>query len=196
MEGDEMSTATLLRTVSAGMVGVSLSFGVVFADEERDEDVDAAAIQRVNFLVEIDGIGTDSFVSVEGIGFETEVVEFREAGDNAPIQLLVGPTRYSVITLKRAYRHNDDLWKWHKDTIAGTGSFKRNGTIAFREGAGDVFGGYCFYDAFPVEWQVPALEKARRTTDRELPIETVRLAVEGLERFGFNGCPAATESAR
>ena len=56
--------------------------------------------RNFNFLVEIQGIIQASFMDCGGLEATTEVVEYREGGDNTTVRKLPGKTSYSDITLK------------------------------------------------------------------------------------------------
>ena len=58
------------------------------------------------FRVTIDTVSeapTGFFKSVGGLSYETEVVEFREGGENNSTRKLVGATKWKNITLKRGF---------------------------------------------------------------------------------------------
>lgn len=68
-----------------------------------------------NFVVEIDGIVSASFASVEGVGSEIEVVEYREGSDPNEVLLKSGVVRTGPIILKRGVSENAELWNWFDD---------------------------------------------------------------------------------
>ena len=71
-----------------------------------------------NFIVEIDGIASSSYMSVEGVHGEVEVVEYREGSNPNRLILLPGNARYGPIILRRGLTDNTELWDWYlEDTV-------------------------------------------------------------------------------
>ena len=83
--------------------------------------------RNFNFLVEIDGISQAGFSECTGLSSTTEVIEYREGGNNTTVMKFQGRTIYGDITLKSGITDNLDLWQWRQDTI--------NGLITLRTGS-------------------------------------------------------------
>src|SRR5215470_4477347 len=84
-----------------------------------------------NFLVELDGnsIAQASFTECTGLGSTTEVIEFRQGGDNTTVRKLPGKTSYSDITLKWGMTSSTDLWNWRQQVINGEFPVRKTGSI-------------------------------------------------------------------
>src|SRR5260370_6266074 len=81
-----------------------------------------------NFLVEIDGIVQASFMECSGLESVTEVIDYREGGDNTTVTKHPGKTTYTDITLKRGLTDSAELHQWRQRIIDGTVD-RKNGSI-------------------------------------------------------------------
>src|SRR5262245_55947618 len=85
------------------------------------------------FKVELDLGGGDPaamfFKSCSGLKFETEIVPLREGGVNDTTFQLVGPTKWSNITLKQGFTAESEILRWREEWMTGTGMTRKNGTI-------------------------------------------------------------------
>ena len=83
-----------------------------------------------NFLVEIDGLPESAFAEVGGIGFATDVIEYRNGSDpQSGVRKLAGLARYSDITLKRGIVGSLDFFKWLRSSADGAPDARRNVAI-------------------------------------------------------------------
>jgi len=140
---------------------------------QRDQRED---IVQLNFFVEIDGVVSASFMSVEGLESTTEAIEFREGIWAKSARKIPGNTSYSNIILKRVYTYNAELWKWRKKVVDGNVE-RRNGTIIISGENRDQTVRFKFYDAWPARWTLSTHE------DREnrYLIEELEIAVDKFE---------------
>lgn len=75
---------------------------------------------QTNFLVEIEGSVVAGFMECTGLKSVTEVIEYREGGENKnSARKLPGLTKYSNIVLKRGVGGSTELYKWRKAVIDG-----------------------------------------------------------------------------
>jgi len=133
--------------------------------------------RKFNFIVEIDGITSTGFLSVDGLESATDVVDYREGNEMAAPRKLPGLTKFSNITLKRGFTTNRDLWEWRKKVLDGA-TERRNGSIVvLDEGRVQVFR-LNFRNAWPCRWKVgglDALENQVLIEETELVVEDLRL---------------------
>ena len=130
-----------------------------------------------SFAVEIDGIVQGSFRSVSGLSCETEVIEYREGGDNT-IRLLPGLTRCGPVELKYGLTTNRELWDWYQSVMDGGKEIRKNISIVILTPAHEERARYNLYNAWPTKWEGPALN----ASGNDVAVETIELAVERIER--------------
>ena len=130
-----------------------------------------------NFLVEIDGIARAAFHEVSGFDSTIDVIEHREGGDNTTPRKLPGMTKHSNIVLKWGMTDDQDLYRWHRDTVRGNVQ-RRNGSIVLLDRRGQEVARWNFFNAWPAKWDGPDLN----AEGNDVAIETLELAHEGIER--------------
>jgi phage tail-like protein len=134
--------------------------------------------RNFNFLVELEGIAVASFTDCSGLGATTEVIDFREGGDNTTVRKLPGKTSYADITLKWGLTNTRVLWDWRYQIIEGN-VVRKNGSIVVFDLTNHVeVVRWNFFNAWPTKWEGPAFN-AKGT---EIAIETLVLANEGITR--------------
>lgn len=131
--------------------------------------------RKFNFLVEIDGIPSAGFLSVEGIETLTEVIDYREGGEYAQVRKLPGLHKFTNITLKRGVAANYDLWEWRKTVLEGRTERKNGSIIVLDENREEVLR-INFHKAWPCRWKVGNLD----AMESEVLIEELELAVESI----------------
>lgn len=131
------------------------------------------------FSVEIDGISKASFQEVGGVDATTDVIEYREGGDNLGPKKLPGQTKHSNLTLKRGYTDDARLWSWYEDVMTGrTETIRKNVSVVQLDMAGQEVFRWNLYRAFPVKYTVPPMN----AKGNDLAIEALALAYERIER--------------
>lgn len=131
------------------------------------------------FMVEIDGISNARFQEVGGLDATTDVVEYREGGDNLGTRKLPGQTKHSNLSLKRGYTDDKQLWTWYEDVMTGrTENIRRNISVIQLDMAGQEKIRWNLYQAFPVKYTAPSFN----AKGNDLSIETLELAYERVER--------------
>jgi phage tail-like protein len=128
-----------------------------------------------NFLVEIDGIQSASFVGCSGLSSETEVIEYREGGE-AATRKLPGSTKYGPVVLTRGVTTNRDLWEWRQSVVSGQ-TQRRNGVIVLLDEARTPVARWRFYNGWPAKYEGPIFN----ATSSEVAIESIEIVHEGLE---------------
>jgi phage tail-like protein len=132
------------------------------------------------FMVELDGASAGFFKECNLTGWETEVIEYREGGDNKSVRKLFGVTRYPNIVLKRGVLFSGSLWDWVLEVASGTVTSKtrRRGAVVMSGDDGGEVMRFTFERAWPCRWEGPVL-KAEQS---EIAIEILELAHEGITK--------------
>src|SRR5690349_8524412 len=92
-----------------------------------------------NFRVEADGITVGAFSEVTGIASDGDAIDYREGTDiPLTVRKLPGLRKYSNITLKRGYTHNDELWKWYGNIMSGLADRRNGAVVLVNEVGADV----------------------------------------------------------
>lgn len=84
--------------------------GLKFANTERHDPY-----KSFRFEVEISGhmvFAKAGFQKVSGLKMETDVIEYREGGDNLTVSKSPGLTKFDPITLERGMSEDTDMWDW------------------------------------------------------------------------------------
>jgi len=134
--------------------------------------------RNFNFLVEIQGIVQASFLECSGLEATTEVVEYREGGDNTTVRKLPGKTSYSDITLKRGLTASAELWAWRQAVIEGTVDRRHGSIVLYDLDNRTEVVRWNFTNAWPSKWDGLQLN----ARGNEVAHETLVLAHEGITR--------------
>jgi phage tail-like protein len=141
-----------------------------------------------NFKLLINNVTEGHFTEVTGLGVKVDRISYREAGNNAIVRAIPGRVTYSAVTLRFGLTMSTELWDWLMATVDGRVS-RRNVSIVMLDssGAAEVLR-WNLISAWPQEWYGAPLD----AMSRELAIETLVLAHEGLQRETSGGAaPAA-----
>lgn len=106
-------------------------------------------IGNFNFRVEIEGLTVGQFTNVEGLGSETEIIEFQDSEDLV-LRKRPGRHKYLNITLKRGWTDNNELWDWRMAVTRGDVQ-RRSGAIIICADDGSEVSRYNFFDAWPAK---------------------------------------------
>src|SRR5438270_9847600 len=128
-----------------------------------------------NFRVEINGVVSAGFMECSGLSTETDIIEYREGGDPAPVRKLPGLHKVSNITLKRGMTDNRDLWNWRKTILDGNID-RRNGAIIILADDRTELARIEFVSGWPSKWEGPYFN----AKSSQVAIETLEIAHEGL----------------
>jgi phage tail-like protein len=131
--------------------------------------------RNYNFLVEIDGMASASFLSVQGIESITEVIEYRNGNEDALPRRLPGLHKCTDITLRRGLTDNRDLWNWYLTVLEGR-TERRAGVIVVLDQARRPVLRLSFREAWPCRWSLSGMDALAKETI----IEEVELGVEDL----------------
>ena len=141
-----------------------------------------------NFKLLINNVTEGHFTEVGGLGVKVERISYREAGNNSIVRAIPGRVTYPSVTLRFGLTNSADLWDWLMTAVEGKVS-RRNASIVMLDSSstGEVLR-WNLINAWPQEWYGAPLD----AMSRELAIETLVLAHEGLQREASGGAaPAA-----
>ncbi|MGQ0616412.1 MAG: phage tail protein [Acidimicrobiia bacterium] len=140
-----------------------------------------------NFKLLVNNVTEGHFTEIGGLGVRVERISYREAGNNAIVRAVPGQVTYSSVTLRYGLTSSTELWEWLMATVAGRVE-RRSVSIAMLDSTGSqVVLRWNLLNAWPTEWYGAPLDAMAR----ELAIETLTLAHEGLERDGGSGATPA-----
>lgn len=135
--------------------------------------------RNFNFLVEIDGIPSAGFQTVEGLESTTEVIDYREGSEATAPRKLPGLNKFSNITLKRGLTPNRDLWEWRRTVLDGVPDRRAGSIIVLSESREEVLR-LNFRNAWPCRWKIGSLDGL----GQEVLVEEIELVVEDLRLAG------------
>ena len=135
-------------------------------------------LRAYNFKLLINNVTEGHFTEVAGLGVQVERIAYREGGNNAQVRAIPGRVTYAAISLRFGLTSSQELWDWLMTAVEGRVS-RRNVSIVMLDstGATEVLR-WNLINAWPQEWYGAPLD----AMSRELAIETLVLAHEGLER--------------
>jgi phage tail-like protein len=140
-----------------------------------------------NFKLSINNITEAHFTEVSGLGVRIERISYREAGNNSIVRAIPGRVAYSAVTLRFGLSGSGEMWEWLMTAVQGKVR-RRNVSIIMLDPAGETeVLRWNLDNAWPEEWHGAPLD----AMSRELAIETLVLAHEGLKRERANAAPAA-----
>lgn len=146
-------------------------------------------LKNSNFVVEVDGFARAGFSEVTGLSRKTEVIKYREGGDNAQPRLSAGTTDYDPITLKRGILASSQLGSYDMFSFVldvhniqartfQSKDYRRDIDIVIPDRTGLTATRYRIFNAWPSEWKLGDLN----ATNNETWVEELVLQNEGLDR--------------
>lgn len=156
--------------------------GQTFADTERYDPY-----KSFRFEVEISGhmvFARAGFQSVSGLQMSTEVIEYREGGDNLTVSKSPGLTTFEPITLSRGMSEDTDMWDWASkifslDNNSHSPKYRANMIIKLKDRDNKVVRA----------WEVPNCWISRYETgefnamNNEVMLETIEVQHEGFRKI-------------
>jgi len=141
--------------------------------------------RNFKFEVEIQGFVRAGFSKVSGLEENTEVVEYREGGDNETARKLSGQSSFGDVVLERGKSDDDDFNQWRQQIYnpenengeQGTDDYKRKVVIYLKNKAGTRVKKWTVYRAWPMTKGEPDLDASAN----DVAIETLTLANEGIK---------------
>jgi phage tail-like protein len=130
------------------------------------------------FLVEIEGINRAGFMSVSGLGDETEVRDYREGGDQSSVRKLAGLNSYSPIVLEMGSTFDTALWDWRqKVKREGAQGNRKSLSIIQQNEMREEVKRWQIFDAWPSKFTAPELDASSSDT----AVESIEIQHEGLD---------------
>jgi phage tail-like protein len=136
-------------------------------------------LEGATFAVEIEGVTTGAFESVDFIESSSDIVTFRN-GDDALERKRPGRARYANIVMRRAYTNNDELHDWRKAVEDGRVE-RKAGSIIVLDGSAQRSGEICrfnFFEGWPCRWRLGTWD----ANDAEVLFEEIEIVVEKIEK--------------
>lgn len=130
------------------------------------------------FKVEFSELKTVAFFkSVGGIGYEREVIDLKEGGNNNTTRQLMGAMKWKKLVLKQGFTGSSDLLTWFEKWMKEGGSKERvSGKIIQMDTALKAVCQWEWEKGWPCKWEMAELDASKN----ELGIETIEIAHEGL----------------
>jgi phage tail-like protein len=148
------------------------------------------------FTVNLIGLGTDgdsSFLEVQGLNAEREVLELKEGGENTYVHRLPQRAKYGNLILKRGVLlPNSGLATWCKGIMESNFDqpiAPNDITLSLLNASGSPLMSWHFTNAWPVKWTVSDMSAEKN----EIAIETIELAYSNFIKAP-GGVPAASTS--
>jgi phage tail-like protein len=129
------------------------------------------------FTVMIEGLVVAGFTEVSAISVETELDRGRAGGMNQSEYVLVGPTKYSDVTLKQGMAVSHELFTWYSNVIEGRG-LRSNIHITLQDSLNVPRAMWTLLEAIPIKWGSPAL----KASSSEIAIAEITFAHNGILR--------------
>lgn len=134
---------------------------------------------RVILAIDGHSSGETFFKSVSGLKYETEVVDYKQGGENLTTRRLVGATKWAPIVLKKGFcGDSKDLIQWKRAWMDNSGkALKRaNGKIIQLNSDLSEVCSWEFFRGWPTKWELSEHDASKA----EIAIETLEIAHEGL----------------
>ncbi len=130
-----------------------------------------------NFRLEVQSLHVASFSEAGGLVIEGDAVDYREGDEGRNwSRKLIGLRKMNMITLKRGYTKNRELWDWFGKIANGINDRRDGAIVLMDEGRKDVIR-WEFVKAWPNKIEGPTLNAGHN----EVAMESIELCHEGLE---------------
>jgi phage tail-like protein len=142
--------------------------------------------RNFRFKVKWDGQYVAGLTKMGALKRSTEMVEFREAGENITSRKLPGKTKYDAVTLEAGVTYDSAFSDWANlvndfasHSITSLGEFRKNVTVDVFNEAGVLAISYNLYRAWVADYQaLPDLDASANA----VAITTIKLEYEWFER--------------
>jgi phage tail-like protein len=151
---------------------VIVAGGIAYGQARRESD----PLHGFAFRVEIDGIFSGSVAAVSGIFTESEIIEYREGGDEPHTRKSAGRAHYGNIVLRRGFTNDRTWWDWRKSLIEG-GADRKSGSIIILDERRDEVMRWNFYESWPVAYRMAPFEAG----GSEKLFEEIEIVVERID---------------
>ncbi|MDQ3773289.1 MAG: phage tail protein [Pseudomonadota bacterium] len=134
-------------------------------------------LRNFRFRLEIGGISEAHFSEVTGFDITSDVIDYREGDEPTHVRKFPGLTKYGNVTLKRGITDSMDLYKWHKDIVAGN-IHRETVAIVVLDELGADKARFNIAEAWPSKYDPMDLN----AKGNDVSIETLELSNEGVVR--------------
>jgi phage tail-like protein len=133
------------------------------------------------FTIEMGGAIKGVFKSLENIGSENELTEYKASGPNGEqvVKYQPGLLKWNAVTLKQGITDDLYFWKWRE--LVEKGDMKgarKNGTFTMHNIQGKEAAKWEFYNAWPRSIKGPGGD----ATNSEVAVEELEIVCEGYKR--------------
>lgn len=133
-----------------------------------------------NFLIESGGLIQAGFSECTGLNSETNIVEYREGGDDTSVRKLTGLAKFGNVTLKRGVGVGVQLFEWRRMVTEPTDDAprepRRNISILLLDEKRSEQVRYNLKNAWPSKWTGPDF----KASANEIAIEQLEICHEGV----------------
>ncbi len=133
------------------------------------------------FSLEMQGAVQGVFKSLENIGSENELTEYKASGPNGEqvVKYQPGLLKWNAVTLKQGVTDDFYFWEWRKSVEEGDmQAARKNGSFVMHNTKGDPVARWEFTNAWPRSIKGPSGE----STSSEVAIEELEIVCEGYKR--------------
>lgn len=142
--------------------------------------------RNFKFEVEIAGFTRAGFNKIGGLKRTTEVIEYREGGENETPHKLPGQTSFDNVTLERGISFDSDFIEWansifnvdQADGAQGDDDFRRTVTIYLKNKAGQRVVKWTVFRAWPLDDGNEDLDASANDVLKDM----ITLANEGIKK--------------
>jgi len=142
--------------------------------------------RNYKFEVEIGAFIRAGFTKVSGLSVETEVIDYREGGDNESPRRIPGQTSFGEVTLSRGISVDSDFISWCKKIFDSTNiqgvqgpndNFRATVLVHLKDKSGERVRTWKLTDAWPSSYKIEDLDASAS----DVLIEEIVLQIEGMD---------------
>jgi phage tail-like protein len=133
------------------------------------------------FTIEMQGAVAGVFKSLENIGSENELTEYKASGPKGEqvVKYQPGLLKWNAVTLKQGVTDDLYFWDWRKLVEEGDmKSARKNGSFVMHNTKGEKIAEWQFTNAWPRSIKGPSAD----ATSSEVAIEELEIVCEGYKR--------------
>ncbi len=133
------------------------------------------------FTIEMGDAIKGVFRSLENIGSENELTEYKASGPKGEqvVKYQPGLLKWNAVTLKQGITDDFFFWKWRESVEKGDmKEARKNGTFTMHNIKGEPAAKWEFYNAWPRSIKGPGAD----ATNSEVAVEELEIVCEGYKR--------------
>jgi phage tail-like protein len=134
------------------------------------------------FALEMQGAVKGVFKSLENIGSENELTEYKASGEKGQqvVKYQPGLLKWNAVTLKQGITDDLFFWEWRQKVEEGDmASARKNGSFVMHNTKGESVAQWDFVNAWPRSIKGPSAD----ATSSEVAIEELEIVCEGYKRI-------------